>query len=175
MLLDEAGIPNMRVDRYPTYNGNIHYWLLVKLNGEWYHCDATEGYSDHPGVWFMCTDDEIDDKYHQFDGSLYPERAGGSKSFKASPTPSPSPSPSPTPLPSPSVTPSTTPSADVTVTPTPTPAAEVTVTPTPTPEPEPATPTPEPATPTPEPATPTPEPAQPTPDPNADPNGGAAT
>ena len=175
MLLDEAGIPNMRVDRYPTYNGNIHYWLLVKLNGEWYHCDATEGYSDHPGVWFMCTDDEIDDKYHQFDGSLYPERAGGSKNFKASPTPTPSPSPSPTPLPSPSVTPSPTPSADVTVTPTPTPAAEVTVTPTPTPEPEPATPTPEPATPTPEPATPTPEPAQPTPDPNADPNGGAAT
>lgn len=87
MLLDMAGIENMRVDRYPRYNGNIHYWLLVKLNGEWYHCDATEGYNDHPGIWFMCTDDQINDRYHQFDGSLYPMRAGGSTSYLPSPTP----------------------------------------------------------------------------------------
>ena len=143
MLLDAAGIPNMRIERYPQYNGNIHYWLLVKLNGEWYHCDATEGYNDHPGVWFMCTDEEIDDKYHQFNGSLYPARAGGSSEFLASPTPTPSPTPSPSASPSPSPTP------------------EVTQTPTPTPE---ATPTPEPvatATPTPEPTeTPTPTPEE---------------
>ena len=143
MLLDAAGIPNMRIERYPQYNGNIHYWLLVKLNGEWYHCDATEGYNDHPGVWFMCTDEEINDKYHQFDGSLYPARAGGSSEFLASPTPTPSPTPSPSASPSPSPTP------------------EVTQTPTPTPE---ATPTPEPvatATPTPEPTeTPTPTPEE---------------
>ena len=132
MLLDAAGIPNMRIERYPQYNGNIHYWLLVKLNGEWYHCDATEGYNDHPGVWFMCTDEEIDDKYHQFNGSLYPARAGGSSEFLASPTPSPSPSPTPSASPSPSPTP------EGTQTPTPTP--EGTQTPTPTPE---ATPTPE--------------------------------
>ncbi len=143
MLLDAAGIPNMRIERYPQYNGNIHYWLLVKLNGEWYHCDATEGYNDHPGVWFMCTDEEINDKYHQFNGSLYPARAGGSSEFLASPTPTPSPTPSPSASPSPSPTP------------------EVTQTPTPTPE---ATPTPEPvatATPTPEPTeTPTPTPEE---------------
>ena len=132
MLLDAAGIPNMRIERYPQYNGNIHYWLLVKLNGEWYHCDATEGYNDHPGVWFMCTDEEIDDKYHQFNGSLYPARAGGSSEFLASPTPSPSPSPTPSASPSPSPTP------EGTQTPTPTP--EGTQTPIPTPE---ATPTPE--------------------------------
>ena len=120
MLLDAAGIENMRVDRYPRYNGNVHYWLLVKLNGEWYHCDATEGYNDHPGIWFMCTDAEIDDKYHQFDGSLYPMRAGGSSSYKATPTPSPSPTPSPTPTPTPSVSP--TPEVTGTVTPAPSPS-----------------------------------------------------
>ena len=170
MLLDAAGIPNMRVDRYPQYNGNIHYWLLVKLNGEWYHCDATEGYNDHPGVWFMCTDDEINDRYHQFNGSLYPARAGGSTEFLASPTPTPSPTPSPSASPSPSPTPtgavspspSPTPGGETTATPTP---AEITETPTPTPEDSPdPTPTDEPQ-PTP---TPTDEP-QPTPTPADEP------
>ena len=168
MLLDAAGIPNMRIERYPQYNGNIHYWLLVKLNGEWYHCDATEGYNDHPGVWFMCTDEEIDDKYHQFNGSLYPARAGGSSEFLASPTPTPLPTPSPSASPSPSPTP------EVTQTPTPTPEA------TPTPEPvATATPTPEPTeTPTPTPEevpteTPTPTPEEvPTETPTPTPEGG---
>ena len=179
MLLDCAGIPNMRVDRYPAYNGNIHFWLLVKLNGEWYHCDATEGYSDHPGVWFMCTDAEIDDKYHQFDGSLYPERAGGSTEYKASPTPTPSASPSPsvtvTPTPGPtgdiSPTPSTspedvsptpsTPPEDITPTPS-TPPEDITPTPAETEETDPPTPTPDDAptpTPIPEDTPPAEEPA----------------
>ena len=157
MLLDAAGIPNMRVDRYPQYNGNIHFWLLVKLNGEWYHCDATEGYNDHPGVWFMCTDEEINDRYHQFDGSLYPARAGGSSEFLASPTPTPSPSPTPSASPSPSATPT---GAE-----TPTPTPETTQTPTPSPEPTatPADPTPIPEEPTPVPEDPTPVPEDPTP------------
>ena len=171
MLLDAAGIPNMRVDRYPAYNGNIHFWLLVKLNGEWYHCDATEGYSDHPGIWFMCTDEEIDDRYHQFDGSLYPERAGGSKEYKATATPTPSASPSPsvtvTPTGNPSGTVSPTPGGptdEVSPTPTapdvsPTPAEnpEVTDPPTPTPDEGPS-PTPVEDTPTPSEDTPTPPP-----------------
>ena len=128
MLLDIAGIENMRVDRYPKRNGKIHFWLLVKLNGEWYHCDATEGYNDHPGVWFMCTDAQINDKYHQFNGSLYPPRAGGSKEF-ASPTPIPTEEPSVTP--SPSVSPSVTPTVQPSEGPTPT-ASESNPTPTPT-------------------------------------------
>lgn len=171
MLLDAAGIENMRVDRSPRYNGNVHFWLLVKLNGEWYHCDATEGYSDHPGVWFMCTDAQINDRYHQFNGSLYPERAGGSKDFKASPTPTPS----VTLTPSVSVTP-TGGVPSVSVTPTPTTANAPTSTPTPMPDPvqpDPtATPTPEP-TPIPEPPkedpTPVPDPVDPDPN-NGDPN-----
>ena len=138
MLLDIAGIENMRVDRYPKLNGKVHFWLLVKLNGEWYHCDATEGYNDHPGVWFMCTDAQINDRYHKFNGALYPPRAGGSKEF-ASPTPVPSEEPSVTP--SPSVSPSVTPTVSVTPSATPTvqPSAGPTATPaadTPTPTPE---------------------------------------
>jgi len=141
MLLDIAGIENMRVDRYPKRNGKVHYWLLVKLNGEWYHCDATEGYNDHPGVWFMCTDAQINDKYHQFNGALYPPRAGGSKEF-ASPTPVPTEDPSLTPSVSPSVSPSVTPADQPADSPTPTPAGD-TQAPSPTPVADTPTPTPE--------------------------------
>ena len=159
MLLDLAGIENMRVDRYPKLNGKVHFWLLVKLNGEWYHCDATEGYNDHPGVWFMCTDAQINDRYHKFNGALYPPRAGGSKEF-ASPTPLPTEEPSVTPSPSvsPSVTPTVQPTEGPTPTtsesnptpvpttaensPTPTTAPEPTATPVPVPTKEPDSPTP---------------------------------
>ena len=140
MLLDMAGIENMRVDRYPRYNGNIHYWLLVKLNGEWYHCDATEGYNDHPGIWFMCTDAQINDRYHQFDGSLYPMRAGGSTEYLPSPTPTPTVTPTPTATPVPTASPTPVPTATPTPVPTatPVPATPTPIpTPTPTPEPEP--------------------------------------
>ena len=159
MLLDIAGIENMRVDRYPKLNGKVHFWLLVKLNGEWYHCDATEGYNDHPGVWFMCTDAQINDKYHHFNGALYPARAGGSKDF-ATPTPlpeeeTPTPTPSPTtteapvdtvtPTPSEGMpTPSATPTTPPVDTPNPTPSPEPTQEPTPSPAPVPTDNTPAP-------------------------------
>ena len=76
MLLDRARIPNLMVKRHPVVK-NGHFWNLVQLNGEWYHCDATV-FKDHPDLYFMLTDDEIADKYHEFDGSLYPARASGS-------------------------------------------------------------------------------------------------
>ena len=85
MLLDIAGIPNMMVKRYPVVT-NGHYWNLVYLNGEWYHCDATV-FRYHPGIFFMCTDDEISDSHHQFNGSLYPPRAGGSTEYLIEPDP----------------------------------------------------------------------------------------
>ena len=131
MLLDIAGIPNMMVTRYPV-TGNGHYWNLVQLNGLWYHCDATV-FMDHPDMYFMCTDAEIDDYHHQFDGSLYPERAGGSKEYKPSATPTPRVTSTPKPTPTPKVTPTPVPSPADTSTPTPT----VTVTPTAVPSNEP--------------------------------------
>ena len=79
ILLDCAGIPNMGVVRYPvTYNG--HYWNLVYLEGEWYHCDSTK-FMNHPSVYFMMTDSEIGDSRHQFDGSMLPVRAGGTPEY----------------------------------------------------------------------------------------------
>ena len=80
MLLDLAGIPNMMVVRYPVVT-NGHYWNLVQLNGEWYHCDATV-FRDRYEMYFMCTDDEIDDGHHDFDHSLYPERASGYSGYQ---------------------------------------------------------------------------------------------
>ncbi|MBR5678817.1 MAG: hypothetical protein IKX20_11930 [Paludibacteraceae bacterium] len=80
MLLDCAGIPNMMVTRYPVVT-NGHYWNLVQLNGEWYHCDATV-FRDRYEMYFMCTDDEIDDGHHDFDHSLYPERASGYSGYR---------------------------------------------------------------------------------------------
>lgn len=75
MLLDCAGIPNMTVLRYPvTYNG--HYWNLVKLDGEWYHCDSTV-FMKHQWLYFKQTDLQISDSRHHFNGLILPERAGG--------------------------------------------------------------------------------------------------
>ena len=73
MLLDCAGIPNMPIERYPIVK-NGHFWNLVLLDGEWYHCDATV-FKDHQALYFMLTDEELADSHHSFDSSLYPERA----------------------------------------------------------------------------------------------------
>lgn len=110
MLLDCAGIPNMMVERFPVYS-NGHYWNLVQLDGEWYHCDATV-FRDHPAMYFMCTDDEIDDSHHSFNGALYPERAGGSSEYQATPTPEPTETLEPTATPAPTDTPVPTPTEE---------------------------------------------------------------
>jgi hypothetical protein len=176
MLLDVAGIPNMAIHRKAN-KGTIHYWNLVKLNGQWYHCDATR-YSHRLNGWFMCTDKQIDDKYHKFNGYDYPERAGGSKEFKPTDTPAPSPTPTSTPAPETSVDPSQTsvtpattdnPSG-ATVSPTTvpttstdpriTPTVTITSTPVPTKATDDPSPTPKTADPSP---TNTPKPADPTP------------
>ena len=79
LLLDCAGIPNMTVLRYPvTYNG--HYWNLVKLDGEWYHCDSTK-FMNHQALYFQLTDDQIKDSRHQFNGSMLPVRADGTPEY----------------------------------------------------------------------------------------------
>lgn len=124
MLLDCAGIPNMMVERFPVYS-NGHYWNLVQLDGEWYHCDATV-FRDHPAMYFMCTDDEIDDSHHSFNGALYPERAGGSSDYQATPTPEPTATPTPTetPVPTPTDTPTPTPTEEPTETTEPTETSE---------------------------------------------------
>ena len=124
MLLDCAGIPNLMVERFPVYT-NGHYWNLVQLDGEWYHCDATV-FRDHPAMYFMCTDSQINDSHHAFNGALYPERAGGSTDYLNKTTPTPTPEPTATP--EPTQTPEPTPEPKPTDTPVNTPYVEPPVT-----------------------------------------------
>lgn len=82
-LLTALDIENLEVQRVggPT----SHYWNLVNCGDGWYHFDATPRSSNLPYfVSFMFTDEEAADytaragrSYYSFDGSLYPERAGG--------------------------------------------------------------------------------------------------
>ena len=86
MLLDLAGIPNMMVKRYPVYGSN-HYWNLVKLNGQWYHCDSTWR-KDYDSYFFMYTTEELRNFWHNgwngynFDEDLYPESAWESVQYR---------------------------------------------------------------------------------------------
>lgn len=78
-LLDVAGIENQVIERYP-YETATHFWNYVKLNGQWYHCDATwrEGYDSY---FFMYTTEELLDFWQggwngfQFDQDKFPESA----------------------------------------------------------------------------------------------------
>ena len=72
ILLDRAGISSMFITRYPVTSSG-HYWLLVKLNGKWWHCDATP-FMGHEGYYFMLIDSQLD-QYHEFDPSKYPARS----------------------------------------------------------------------------------------------------
>ena len=69
-LLDIAGIENDYVYGFKKW---WHCWNLVKLDGEWYHCDATITRT-HKSYWFMRTDAELDPKFPMKSTGL-PERA----------------------------------------------------------------------------------------------------
>ena len=78
-MLDVAGIENMFVTRWP-YKVAKHYWNYVKIDGQWYHCDATwrQNYSSY---FFMYTTKELLSFWHdgwngfEFDRKKYPESA----------------------------------------------------------------------------------------------------
>ena len=71
-MLDVAGIENVRVERYPITT-SPHYWNLIKINGQWYHCDACD-FADTSGFVFMQIDSELD-HHHEFNGATVPGRA----------------------------------------------------------------------------------------------------
>ncbi|MBR1798020.1 MAG: hypothetical protein IJ757_08450 [Clostridiales bacterium] len=70
-FLDNAGIPNMLVERYPI-TWSPHYWNLVKLNGVWYHCDSCYAYY-HEGYYFMYAYNDLNHSDHGYDTELYAE------------------------------------------------------------------------------------------------------
>jgi hypothetical protein len=79
-MLDVEGIENLCVVRKVSRaHPNYHYWALVKLNGEWYHCDAQKYFDGTSKKYFtfMMTDKEIyaAPSDHTFDKSKYPERS----------------------------------------------------------------------------------------------------
>ncbi len=86
VLLDVAGIENMIIERYP-YQTATHFWNYVKINGQWYHCDATwrEGYDSY---FFMYTTDELLNFWQggwngfQFAQEKYPESATESVQYR---------------------------------------------------------------------------------------------
>ena len=78
-LLDCCGIPNRIVKRDP-FRWSAHYWNLIQINGEWYHCDSTPRQHYH-GYVFMMTDYELSQfrgggyNGFSFKKSLYPKRS----------------------------------------------------------------------------------------------------
>ena len=85
-LLDVAGIENEIIERWP-YETATHFWNYVKLNGQWYHCDATwrEGYDSY---FFMYTTKELHDFWQggwngfQYRVDEYPESATESVQYR---------------------------------------------------------------------------------------------
>jgi len=80
-MLDVCGIDNICVVREVQNSwDNFHYWCLVYLNGEWYHCDAQKYFNDYTSKAYFCfmmTDREIAlaPTNHRFDSDAYPERS----------------------------------------------------------------------------------------------------
>ena len=61
-LLKAAGIDSYLIMRKRVKGLRIHHWNLVKLNGEWYHCDVQiymQGLAPRGYFCFMMTDKEI--------------------------------------------------------------------------------------------------------------------
>ncbi len=85
-LLDVAGFENMIIERWP-YQTATHFWNYVKINGEWYHCDATwrEGYDSY---FFMYTTKELLNFWQggwngfQFKEEAFPESASESVQYR---------------------------------------------------------------------------------------------
>ena len=56
-LLTMAGIPNYSIERV---GGNSdHYWLIVCVDGQWYHFDACPTSKKYPFKCFLKTDSEV--------------------------------------------------------------------------------------------------------------------
>ena len=75
-LLDKAGIENIQIERWP--GPGKHYWLMVKIDGEWYHMDPSPIYT-HKHIGFLETDIEVErfsltvrPNYYAFDHDKYP-------------------------------------------------------------------------------------------------------
>ena len=110
VLLNEIGIENMCVARVGGESN--HWWNLVKVDGQWYHCDASPRSQGDHYKCFLQTDAQLQaytewnrkkDNYYTFDETLYPPRATeilyGKTPEKIRSTPHTTPAPAVTPEP----------------------------------------------------------------------------
>ena len=79
-LLKAANIDSFLIMRKKFPGSRIHYWNLVKLNGEWYHCDVQiymAGLAPKGYFCFMMTDSEIAKAptNHSYKKSGFPARS----------------------------------------------------------------------------------------------------
>jgi len=81
-MFDKAGIENKFV--MGSVQGGLHIWNIVKLEGVWYHIDATWGDDDQDyyNKYFLAGDTNISN-YHVWDKTQYPETSATAYDPKA--------------------------------------------------------------------------------------------
>ncbi|MCD7825965.1 MAG: hypothetical protein LUH14_08400 [Clostridiaceae bacterium] len=79
LLLTRAGIPNIQITRYPSYEGYHHWWNLVYVEGGWYHLDTTPRRT--AATFCLITDAQLSgwkggsSSTFRFQTNAYPKRA----------------------------------------------------------------------------------------------------
>ncbi|MBP5181279.1 MAG: transglutaminase domain-containing protein [Clostridiales bacterium] len=71
-MFGAVGIESITIERYPI-NVSSHYWNLINIDGQWYHCDACVflNMTDITYI-FMYTDDELDPGNNSYDHDTLP-------------------------------------------------------------------------------------------------------
>lgn len=72
-MLGAMGIESITIERYPI-NVSSHYWNLVNIDGQWYHCDACV-FLNMTDITYICcrTDAELDIGNNSYDPETLPE------------------------------------------------------------------------------------------------------
>lgn len=72
-MLGAMGIESITIDRYPTVP-STHFWNLVNIDGEWYHCDACV-FLNMTDITYYCfrTDAELKPGHSSYDPSTLPD------------------------------------------------------------------------------------------------------
>ena len=68
VMLEQAGIETIGLERVPARTE--HFWLLVNIDGAWYHLDPTPLLHPAPNEGFLMTEGQIAD-YDPFDWGFY--------------------------------------------------------------------------------------------------------
>ena len=72
-MLGAMGIESITIDRYPTVP-SAHFWNLVNIDGQWYHCDSCV-FLNMTDITYFCfrTDAELNPGHSSYDPATLPE------------------------------------------------------------------------------------------------------